>query len=164
MATADDVLRASFAHHVWATLELIEALEALRADLDAEIPGTYGSIAQTLTHLVDADDRYLQRLTLQSLPAYEDHGAQPIAELRERMTSHAERWTEKLDQLDRGTLDATIVGHDDYPDTPHAETLLLLQALHHGNDHRTQVCSTLGALGLEVPDLDGWTYWADGRG
>jgi hypothetical protein len=26
------------------------------------------------------------------------------------------------------------------------------------------VRTTLGALGLEVPDLDGWTYWADGRG
>ena len=164
MTTASDVLRTCFAHHVWATLGLIDALETLSADLDSKIPGTYGSIAQTLTHLVDADDRYLQRLTLPTLPPYEDHGAQPLAQLRERMTSHAERWTEMLDRLDEGTLDATIAGHEEFPDTPHAEALLLLQALHHGDDHRTQVCSTLGALGLEVPDLDGWTYWADGRG
>ena len=32
-----------------------------------------------------------------------------------------------------------------------------------GNDHRTQICSTLGALELELPEIDGWDYWANGR-
>jgi hypothetical protein len=68
-----------------------------------------------------------------------------------------------LDRLDRGELRAEIRGKDDYPDTDGAEGLLLVQAVHHGNDHRTQICSTLGALGLEVPELDGWEYWARGH-
>jgi len=159
------VLRASFDRHVWATKTLIDAVEALpRERLDEGIAGTYGSIAQTLTHLVDADDRYLQRLTGPNPPPYEDHGSAPLAELRVRIDAHAARWTAMLDRLDAGTLEASINGRDDYPDTPHAETMLLIQALHHGDDHRAQVCSTLGALGLDVPDLDGWTYWAEGRG
>jgi uncharacterized damage-inducible protein DinB len=41
--------------------------------------------------------------------------------------------------------------------------MLLIQAIHHGNDHRTQICSTLGALGEEVPELDGWRFWVEGR-
>lgn len=159
------MLRASFDRHVWATTTLIDAVEALpRERLDERIAGTYGSIAQTLTHLVDADDRYLQRLASPNLPPYEDHRSQPLAELRTRIEAHAPRWTTMLDRLDAGTLEASISGRDDYPDTSHAETMLLIQALHHGDDHRAQVCSTLGALGLDVPDLDGWTYWAEGRG
>jgi len=56
---------------------------------------------------------------------------------------------------------ASILGRDDYPDTDPAESMLLIQAIHHGNDHRTQICSTLGALGLPVPEIDGWDFWAD---
>jgi uncharacterized damage-inducible protein DinB len=159
------VLRASFDRHVWATKALIDAVEALpRERLDEGIAGTYGSIAQTLTHLVDADDRYLLRLTGPNPPPHEDHGSQPLAELRTRIDANAALWKAMLDRLDAGTLESSISGRDDYPDTPSAETMLLIQALHHGDDHRAQVCSTLGALELDVPDLDGWTYWAEGRG
>ena len=62
-----------------------------------------------------------------------------------------------------GELDVTLPGRGDEPDVPHAQNLLMLQAIHHGNDHRTQICSTLGALELEVPEIDGWDYWANGR-
>jgi len=55
------------------------------------------------------------------------------------------------------------IGKEGYPNTDPAESLLSIQAIHHGNDHRTQICSTLGALGEEVPELDGWSYWATGR-
>jgi hypothetical protein len=39
--------------------------------------------------------------------------------------------------------------------------MLLIQAIHHGNDHRTQICSTLGARDLPLPEIDGWDFWAD---
>ena len=164
MTSASDVLRAAFARHTWATLGLLDALEALDpAKLDETVPGTYGSIAETLTHLVDADDRYLQRLDQPVLPPHEGHGRQPLAELRARVQEHDGRWTTMLDRLDGGTLERRIDFIEDYPEVDGGETLLLIQALHHGDDHRAQVCSTLGALGLEVPDLDGWSYWLTGR-
>lgn len=160
MTTPADIVRAGFDHHLWATLSLLDTLETLEpARLDDRIDGTYGSILQTMTHLVDADDRYLQRLTMPVLPPYEDRGTQPIPELRSRIQAHAPRWNAVLAQLDAGELDARIAQREDWPETPHAEGLLLLQAVHHGNDHRTQVCSTLGALGLEAPELDGWGFW-----
>ncbi len=164
MTTPSEELRTFFEHHEWATLKLIGALEALKPDaLDGSVPGTYGSILATLTHLVDADARYLIRLTSAVLPPYEDHGAQPLAELRPRVQENGMRWKGMLDALDAGTLHARIEGREDFAGLDHAEGLLLLQAIHHGNDHRTQICSTLGALGLDVPDLDGWTYWDDSR-
>ena len=164
MTTPSDVLRAMFEHHVWATTRLIDALEQLDlVQLDARIDGTYGSTMQTLTHLVDADERYLQRLTTPTLASSEDPDTRPLADLQKEMREHGDRWAGMLDALDRGALHAAVIGKSDYPDTDPAEGMLLVQAIQHGNDHRTQICSTLGALGLDVPDVDAWEYWASER-
>lgn len=158
------MLRSMFDHHLWATGKLIDHLEALpRERLDEAVPGTYGSMLATLIHLIDADTRYLQRLESPTLPTREDRFDVALATLRDELGEHRRRWDEMLDRLERGDLHAAVRGKAGYPDTEDAETMLLVQAVHHGNDHRTQVCSTLGALGLEVPDLDGWTFWVEGR-
>jgi uncharacterized damage-inducible protein DinB len=34
----------------------------------------------------------------------------------------------------------------------------LTQFVHHGNDHRAQICTTLSAHGIEPPDLQVWPY------
>jgi hypothetical protein len=36
--------------------------------------------------------------------------------------------------------------------------VLLIQALHHGNDHRTHVCTILGHHGIPYGDMDVWAY------
>lgn len=164
MTTPNDVVRGMFAHHLWAIEALIDHLSVLPEErLDAAVPGTYGSMLQTLTHLVEADERYLIRLRDPSPPPYQDRGTVPLAELRSQVLEHRKRWDEALDELEAGTLSADVIGKEDYPDTRSAEAMLLIQAIHHGNDHRTQICSTLGALGEEVPELGGWEYWEIGR-
>jgi len=160
MSGPADVLRATFAHHAWATATLIDHLEALpRERLDEAIAGTYGSIVRTLTHLVDADARYLQRLVMDRPPPALNRDEAALPTLRDDTRDHAKQWDEMLNRLEAGALDASITGSEDYPDTRHAEGLLMVQAIHHANEHRAQVCSTLGALGEEVPDLSGWSYW-----
>jgi uncharacterized damage-inducible protein DinB len=43
-------------------------------------------------------------------------------------------------------------------------SLLLLQAVNHGTEHRSQVATILTQLGIEPPDMDGWTFFeASGR-
>jgi uncharacterized damage-inducible protein DinB len=34
----------------------------------------------------------------------------------------------------------------------------LAQVLHHGTDHRSQVCTALTTLGIEPPAIDVWDY------
>jgi len=160
VSTPAGVLRDAFAYHAWAMGVQFDSLDGLDPEqLDGEIAGTYGSIASTLTHTVDADERYLQRLAQVPLPPIEDHGAQPLAELRARMTDQAGRWGDVLALLEAGDLHAAIEDRPVAGGIDPAESLLLNQAIHHGNDHRTQICSTLGALGLDVPDIDVWTYF-----
>ena len=39
----------------------------------------------------------------------------------------------------------------------------LAQAIHHGTDHRSQVCTALTSLGIEPPGIDLWE-WAESVG
>jgi uncharacterized damage-inducible protein DinB len=36
--------------------------------------------------------------------------------------------------------------------------VILTQLFHHANEHRAQVCTILGALGHEPPDVSAWGY------
>jgi uncharacterized damage-inducible protein DinB len=50
----------AFAHHIWASLRLIDACLTLTPEqLDAPVPGTYGSILETMRHFVGGDSYYL---------------------------------------------------------------------------------------------------------
>lgn len=165
MSTPTSVLQDAFERHIWATRRLLDRLAAMDAsDLERATPGTYGTIAATLTHLVDADDRYLQRLEHPDLPPYVENPPQTLDVLRSRVAGEDDRWRWALDRLEAGTLHARIPEDRIPGGLDPAETLLVLQALHHGDDHRAQICSTLGAAGLEVPDLDVWSFWDAERG
>jgi uncharacterized damage-inducible protein DinB len=162
VTTSAEVLRGMFEHHLWATETLIDHLDAIPLErLDDAVPGTYGSMLETLTHLLEADDRYLRRLRDPDPVRKPDRGTVPLEQLRDEVREHRERWGQALDDLEAGTLSAAVRNAQDYPDTDPAESMLLIQAIHHGNDHRTQICSTLGALELPLPEIDGWDFWAD---
>ncbi len=86
----------------------------------------------------------------------------PLSELRAIVEEQARRWQALPD---RGAeLNVTMPAlPDGWPETPHAETLLMLQTLHHGNEHRAHIGSVLGANGRDGPAIDGWEYWEAGQ-
>ncbi len=156
-----DPLRTMFRHHAWATLKLIDHCAGLSPEqLQRTAPGTRGSVIDTLVHLVAADQRYLSQMDGEH-PVHRVHESEPatLVALRAAMGLQAARWQTLVDRAPHLTV--TIPARGGYPETPHAEDLLFLQAIHHGNDHRTHICTILGASGLEVPDLSGWAYWPD---
>jgi uncharacterized damage-inducible protein DinB len=60
--------------------------------------------------------------------------------------------------------DAIVVRHRDDGSESHAPAgIRLAQALHHGTDHRSQVCTILTILGVEPPAIDVWDF-ADTQG
>jgi uncharacterized damage-inducible protein DinB len=160
--TMNETLREMFRYHTWATLKLLDHCEALPPEqLDQTTPGTMGSIRETFAHLIGADAGYQARLrgdsSLRIANAYE----RPLAELRGYFVERSQGWEEALGHLD--DFDPLLEAGDDHPDVPHVRDLLLTQALHHGNDHRTHICSVLGAHDLEVPEIDAWMYWFETR-
>src|SRR5215831_3447221 len=87
-------LDALFRHHAWATRRLIDHCAALPADhLGATAPGTYGTIAATLVHLVAADQRYLEDMDGQAAGiAISEGRSHALAEVRAAAELQAARW------------------------------------------------------------------------
>jgi uncharacterized damage-inducible protein DinB len=143
-----------YRHKTWATLRLIEHCHALDDEqLDATIPGTYGTFRETLCHLVDADEDYFSMLAGQRLSEPLPDGQVPLSRLAERIRRLAPRWEVLAQDTDFPAREVTA---DDGVRMPGA--VPMAQAIHHADDHRTQVLSILGARGLEVPRLDVWSY------
>jgi uncharacterized damage-inducible protein DinB len=157
------LLADAFEHHVWATLRLIDVCIPLsREQLERAVPGTYGSILATMRHLVGADSSYLFALTGGRSPVI-DEEQMDLAELRAAMEDDGAAWTSLL----AGDLDpdSIVVRHRDDGSESHAPLgVRLAQAVHHGTDHRSQVCTALTTLGVEPPEIDVWDFAdQDGR-
>lgn len=159
-----DHLRTILGHHIWATLLLLDRCAALTPDeLRLTTPGTYGSIHTTLAHLVAADRRYLIGITGGERVSWSPRDPPPVAALRAEAERQRANWMDVLERIDE--IDCTMPEiPGEYPRIEHAVGLFLVQAIHHGETHRTDVCTILGAHGLEVPELSGWDYILVERG
>ena len=150
-------LHDAFRHHVWATLRLLDACQTLTQDqLTATVPGLYGGMLETLRHIVGADAWYLFVLT-GGRTSRIDEDSLGLAELRTATEGHSAAWEDVLRA--EPDPDAVVVAHHDDGGEGHARAgIRLAQALHHGSDHRSQVCTALTTLGIEPPDIDVWAY------
>ena len=146
-------------HHAWATAQLLAFCRGLDGPtLDATAPGTYGTIIETLRHLIDSEMSYLFRLTgawsERPWQADEAVGLDVLEERAAVLATTLERFLagdwdgERLGEArgDEGEVFAVRAG------------VFLAQVLHHANEHRAHVCTILGALGHEPPDVSAWGY------
>ena len=157
----DDLVR----HNAWANQQVITCCRGLgEATLNAPLPGTYGPIIDTLRHSIDSEMSYLARL-LAVEPTYlwPRGEAVGIAVLAERVAVLATAWEHFL--ASGVDLERRMTA---YGDDPKVYTVpigvVLAQAIHHGSEHRAQICTILGALGHQPPDVSAWGYgFASGR-
>ncbi|HET6820155.1 MAG TPA: DinB family protein [Candidatus Limnocylindria bacterium] len=147
------------AHHLWATDRLLEFCERLTDEqLRQHAAGTYGSIIDTLRHVVGSDRWYLTFFSTSAspLPAIDESNGATLAQLRTETERNAAAWTEVLagdpdPERDVAEMDPRWEFH-----VPLG--FRLAQATHHGTDHRSQVCTALSTLGIEPPEIDVWAY------
>ncbi|HEX5936066.1 MAG TPA: DinB family protein [Actinomycetota bacterium] len=153
----------AFAHHVWATLRVMDVCAGLdRAQLEATSPGTYGTILDSLRHIVAADSSYLFAMTGGTVQPIDEERMQ-LPELRSLMESYGPEYVSLLaSDLDP---DRIVVRHRDDGSETHAPLgIRLAQVVHHGTDHRSQICTILTTLGIEPPLIDVWDFAdQDGR-
>jgi uncharacterized damage-inducible protein DinB len=154
------LMEVAFAHHVWATLRLIDACLALSPEqLETAVPGTYGSILQTQRHLTGSDSWYLFVASGERIGSA-DEDSLGLPELRALMESHGVGWSRLLAQDLDPDLVLKEVDEDDGFQKHSTMGIQLAQALHHGTDHRSQICTALTSLGVEPPAIDVWDYGA----
>jgi uncharacterized damage-inducible protein DinB len=163
--TMNGALLELYRHKTWATLRVIEFCQGLAGDhLDATIPGTYGTVRDTLRHLVDAEEGYLSIVTREPFrtkaaaaafarPDELPDGPVPLDQLAERIRRMGPQWETLAQDPDLPDREVTTTNGFRLP-----AAVPMAQAIHHADDHRTQVLSILGARGLEVPELGVWEY------
>jgi uncharacterized damage-inducible protein DinB len=146
-------------YNLWANRRLLDACSHLADEqLDATLTkGTYGSVRKTLTHIFTSEEGYVPRSNLTSAaptPPLKEFTTFPgFDELRRRaewsgneliaVAEHAD--LDKILHLDGGTYDAPVI-------------ILLIQAINHGVDHRSQISTILTQQGVTPPVLDAWAY------
>ena len=148
-----------FQFNLWTNLRLLDVCEGLsEAQLDTTMGGTFGSVRDTLQHMLTSEEGYTRRLTGRDpKPALTDLTNFPgFDELRQRATGSGEAliaYAERVEEvelrqvlhLDEGTYDAPTI-------------IVVMQAVQHGIAHRSQVATLLTQQGIEPPDLDTWAY------
>lgn len=152
-----EVLEVFFAHNAWANLRLLEFCERLSDEqLDSAVLGGYGSIRDTLWHILNAEVGYVER-SIGSLPPRPLVAGQPLdfAQLKE-----VAAWAS--DAILRMALDAGAGGlvrqRPPRPPLQFRMASLIVQAITHSAEHRAQITAIITQLHLEPPDLSIWQY------
>lgn len=155
----NDGLLDCFRHNAWATRQLLEHIATLTPEeLAAESPGNYGSIYSTLWHLVRADGNYCVRLTGEQTAWARSEDARPSLEELERYVDDLEgRWLRFLAEPFDAERTFVIPWHDGRKLVVPAG-VILAQAIHHANEHRAQICTTLTVLGHQPPAIGVWDF------
>jgi uncharacterized damage-inducible protein DinB len=155
MKTAlDHVLR----HNTWANgalLDFCRALDPVR--LEDQAPGTYGTLYGTLQHLVSGEQWYVQLITRELIGAEirrdQKRALDDLASIAARLGVRALAIAASDDPDRRVPVD-----DDEGRATRSTVGTVLAQLVHHGNEHRTQATTILGASGIEPPEISGWAY------
>lgn len=155
---SSSLLEAAFAHHVWATLRVIDAcLDLSVEELETSVPGTRGPVLETLRHVVllDAFDLFI----LTGDRAFDiDEEEVSLAEARVLMERNGAGWAEYLSRsLDPDEMVHEVDQTDGYQRWAPVG-FRLAGTLQHGTDHRSQVCTALTTLGKEPPQIDVFAF------
>lgn len=155
-ATLDTLFR----HNQWANDLLFELCAGLSEEqLDARILGTYGSIREMLLHIATAERSYLQRIrTGVPYRRPKDAPLPGMAELKESIRASGEGLVATAPTV-RPEDNLLIEREEGSFWMPSA--VLLTQVINHATEHRSQIMATLTQIGVQPPDLDGWTYFEE---
>ncbi|BCX04801.1 MAG: hypothetical protein KatS3mg053_2739 [Candidatus Roseilinea sp.] len=141
----------------WANAQIIAVCQKLDAgQLDAAAPGTYGSIYDTLGHLIRAEADYIGRITgrrpqpsfkwadrpaIHDIAAFAEHVAATLLDVVQRVPP-----TQMVREEEGSRFIEYQARH------------LFIQVINHGIEHRTNITTILAGLGVATPEVDGWGY------
>ena len=147
-----------FSHNRWANIRLLERCAGLtKEQLDATISGAYGSIRDTLQHIVRAEQSYFSRIsTGQPRPYQAD---EPDLSIEEMMESSRITGLGLIDWSTKVAAEDTVILDWDGTAREVPKTIILNQVINHATEHRAQVMAIMTQIGIEPPDLQSWSYF-----
>jgi uncharacterized damage-inducible protein DinB len=146
-----------FQYNHWANQELMSICINLSEEIiTSGIPGTYGSIRDTFTHILKAEISFLKRI----------HGSYPEPDFKweenpgmsQMMVYETVLYETLLDTLQR--IPATQNVHEEGKGWTfdYQARLIFMSVVFHGIAHRTDITTELNNKGIGLPELDVWGY------
>jgi uncharacterized damage-inducible protein DinB len=142
-------------YNAWANQRVFDTSAALStAILSAEAKGTYGSVQETLAHLVEVEEIYLLMLQDADVNSWDS----------DAFMGHDNAWFAQRSRALGAEYQALLAGNDEswlsdqfvvpWFGFPISHRDGLLQAWTHSAQHRSQILSELGSHGFQTPDID----------
>jgi uncharacterized damage-inducible protein DinB len=151
------VLTTLFEHNLWANLKLLDFCERLNDEqLDATAIGGFGSIRDTLLHIVGAEVSYVERVNGKLPPAWPSGDQFPGFDA----LKGAVRWAgaELLELALSARSDTVVRQRPPRQLIEYKLASLMIQAVSHSTEHRTQIATIITQLEMGPPDMSGWKY------
>ena|SRR5947209_1926318 len=145
-----------FKYNLWANLRLLDVCAQLSdAQLSETMNGVFGSVRETLMHMLAAEEGYVRHFTgtsptprlkeLTTFPGFNELRRRAETSGKELITIAEQGDLRQIFHLEGGTYEAPAI-------------IVVIQALNHAIDHRSQIATLLSQQGIEPPELDGWAY------
>lgn len=146
-----------FKYNLWANTQMIQICSQLTEEqLQVETEGVFGRIRPMLEHIVSGEGAYIRHLTgKRPWDDDLDWEAQSMQELLELAQTSGYRLIELGSTIDP---DIEHIQVDEGITYSFPNSTVLIQAVYHGIEHRTQLKVLLTKLGVEHPELAGWDF------
>ncbi len=145
----------------WANQQVLAACQKLDdAQLAASAPGTYGTIRDTLEHIIRAEAGYLRLLTGNRLaPPFRWEDKPGVSD----MTAYAVQVGDALIEAVQRVQPTEIVSQEWEGKIEKYQAVgLFIQIINHGIEHRTNITTIMVQAQLTPPEVDGWSYmWSN---
>lgn len=141
----------------WANQKVLQACRDLSDEqLATRTPGAYGSIRETLEHLIRSEAGYVKSLTGQRpQPPFNWEDRPGVAEMLAYSLDVAKALE---DAAQRVPTTAPIDQEIDGKPLHYQALALYIQIIDHGIEHRTNITTILNQGIQPPPDVDGWEY------
>lgn len=150
-------IRELIAYHRWATAMVLDAVESLpRGAFTRDLNSSFGSMRDTLVHLMSAEWAWLERLGGRSPTAMpEEWKAYELAQIRQRWGEVAHELDGFVARLEESDVDRAV-DYRNFAGEPHTSTIgqILRHVVNHASYHRGQVTTMMRQLGAAPPSTD----------
>jgi uncharacterized damage-inducible protein DinB len=154
----NDLLVELFRHNTWANVKMIEFCRDLppeQRDSDTKIEGTYGAVRETLQHMIQSQEYYLNVYGRWSEPPRDFTTWDDLVDRARKSSQAYEQWTA---ETPAGQALEAVFGDNTWR-TP--TWIILTQMIDHCTEHRTHVGTVLAKMGVQSPPVDMWAYGTD---
>lgn len=146
-----------FQYNHWANQELLGICIRLSDEIiTASIPGSYGSIRDTIAHILKAEISFLKRI--HEVYPEADFNWEDNPSLFQMMTYEASLNKALLDTLQRVPAIQNVHEEGDGWTFDYQARLIFMSVVYHGIAHRTDITTVLNNKGINLPELDVWGY------